>query len=362
MSNKTATATFPAAQVYPFNQWYVAAFSHEVQEEPLARTVLGKPVALFRLDDGKVIALHDRCPHRGLPLSLGKRRGQRVQCGYHGLQFDASGACVGIPQQKSIPSSMCVRSYPVIEKWQWLWIWMGDPAKADESLLPDHHALGVASPGYRAIPCFVLNMQANCQLMHDNLLDTSHLSYLHPGLLDTGEMASSKFWTKDEGHILRLGRDTPNVRFPGPLAAYFKIKADYPYDRTLTVEAHLPHLNVARQTIRDPADPDLPPHELFAINCLTPESERSTHVFHAEVTSYEFDWTPEMIAGVKHIVMQDKVAVEAIQQRYDQYGETNEVSLMTDQAGVKSRRIISRMALVEAEEEEGRQLHDTAAV
>jgi phenylpropionate dioxygenase-like ring-hydroxylating dioxygenase large terminal subunit len=348
MAKNTANGSYPTRQVYPFNQWYIAAFSHEVTAKPIARTILDSPVAIVRLGSGKPIALYDRCAHRGMPLSMGVLRGETLQCGYHGIEYDASGTCVKIPQQEARPAAMCVRSFPLVEKWQWLWIWMGDPALADESLIPDHDWLGVQREGYHARPFFHMWMGANYQFMHDNLLDTSHVTYLHPGLLDTGEMASSTFWTKDEGRILRLGRDTPNLRFPESIANYFKVKADYPYDRTLVVEAFLPSLNVGKQSIRDPSKPDAPPQELYAINCLTPETARSTHVFHAQVTSFKMEWTPELIGGVEFIVSQDKVAIEAIQKRYDQFGDDTEVSLASDQMGVKSRRLIAKMAQTEA--------------
>ena len=82
--------------------WYVAAISDEIAHEPLARTLLNEAVVLYRTDDGAVRALEDRCCHRHLPLSLGKVIGDRLQCGYHGLEYDAAGLCckpaVGVSQ------------------------------------------------------------------------------------------------------------------------------------------------------------------------------------------------------------------------------------------------------------------------
>src|SRR5262245_46608132 len=109
------------------NHWYVAAFSHEVNREPFARTVLGEPVVLFRLQDGRVTALQDRCAHRMMPLSKGRVVGDTLQCCYHGLTYDASGVCVHIPRQESPPSGFSVRSYPAAERYGAVWLWMGDP-------------------------------------------------------------------------------------------------------------------------------------------------------------------------------------------------------------------------------------------
>ena len=81
---------------YLRNAWYVAAWSDDLVEgQLLARTILKEPIVLFRKSDGNVAALQDRCPHRFAPLHMGKVvDGDRVQCPYHGLEFNASGACV----------------------------------------------------------------------------------------------------------------------------------------------------------------------------------------------------------------------------------------------------------------------------
>ena len=73
------------------NCWYVAAWAAEVGAAPLARTICGAPVALFRTGSGEAVALEDRCCHRNLPLSMGRVEGEALRCGYHGLLFDRDG-------------------------------------------------------------------------------------------------------------------------------------------------------------------------------------------------------------------------------------------------------------------------------
>ena len=81
---------------YLRNAWYVAAWSDDLLDgQLLPRTIMKEPIVLYRKSDGKVVALEDRCPHRFAPLHMGKIvNGDCVQCPYHGLEFDASGACV----------------------------------------------------------------------------------------------------------------------------------------------------------------------------------------------------------------------------------------------------------------------------
>src|SRR5262245_19283114 len=76
------------------NYWYFACQSRELGKRPLARTVLGVPLVIFRGEGGKPAALLDRCPHRNAPLSIGRViGGGRLECAYHGWQFDGAGAC-----------------------------------------------------------------------------------------------------------------------------------------------------------------------------------------------------------------------------------------------------------------------------
>ena len=91
------------------NFWYVAAYYHEIGRKPLGRTVLGEPVVLFRKEDGTAVALEDRCVHRHLPLSMGRLVGDTLQCHYHGLRYDRTGACVLVPGQDTIPPGARVK-------------------------------------------------------------------------------------------------------------------------------------------------------------------------------------------------------------------------------------------------------------
>jgi len=85
---------------------------------------------------GAVVALQDRCPHRGAPLSKGRIEDGTVRCMYHGLKFDTHGKCVQIPAQDRIPPAACVNKFTVVERNKWIWIWMGEAALADPLWLP----------------------------------------------------------------------------------------------------------------------------------------------------------------------------------------------------------------------------------
>jgi phenylpropionate dioxygenase-like ring-hydroxylating dioxygenase large terminal subunit len=120
------------------NAWYVAAWSEKVSVSAFRITILGEPIAIFRSRDGTPIALGDICPHRFASLSNGKVFDDTLECPYHGLRFDRSGACVRNPHGDGlVPAGAQVRSFPLVEQHYAIWIWMGDPALADKSAIPD---------------------------------------------------------------------------------------------------------------------------------------------------------------------------------------------------------------------------------
>src|SRR5688500_16889598 len=122
------------------NTWYIAAYAHELDEQPmLARKILGTELVLYKTSDGTPTAVEDACPHRMYPLSLGRRIGDELQCGYHGMRFTAEGRCVEVPGQTQVPSAARLQRHPTVLRHGFMWIWMGDETLADPALIPDLH-------------------------------------------------------------------------------------------------------------------------------------------------------------------------------------------------------------------------------
>src|SRR5215212_8779904 len=85
------------AGTFLMNCWYMAAWDHElIDGKLLSRQILEEPVLLYKGDSGKVVALDNRCCHRGAKLSNGRLEGDDVRCMYHGLKFNAAGKCIQI--------------------------------------------------------------------------------------------------------------------------------------------------------------------------------------------------------------------------------------------------------------------------
>jgi vanillate O-demethylase monooxygenase subunit len=167
------------------NCWYMGGWDHEVMDgKLLERRILDQPVVFYRGESGQIVALDNRCCHRGAKLSQGRIEGDCVRCMYHGLKFDPSGKCVQIPGQDRIPPQLGVKSYPLVEKQHCMWIWMGDPALADPDEILDIPYLD--DPEWTGIPAY-LHYDANYLLIVDNLSDFNHLAFVHTNTLGGSE-------------------------------------------------------------------------------------------------------------------------------------------------------------------------------
>jgi vanillate O-demethylase monooxygenase subunit len=209
MTNQVSKPGSQSSGSFVRNCWYVAAWDHEIPPEALfERRILGESLLFYRKGSGQVVALDNKCCHRHAPLSLGRKEGDCVRCMYHGLKYDAEGRCVEIPGQGHVPAAVHVRAYPVIERKRWIWVWMGDTAGADPSLIPDTFSL--QDPGWRWKPGY-LHYDASHLLIADNLLDFSHLSYVHESSLGgTSRIAETRAKLERLPRGVRLERKISN--------------------------------------------------------------------------------------------------------------------------------------------------------
>ncbi len=182
--------------------------------KPLARKIMNEDIVLWRRSDGSVAAIEDRCCHRHLPLSMGTVTGDNIRCGYHGYLFNGSGQVIEIPGQANIPDKASVKRYPVVERWKWIWVWMGDPELADPSKIPD--AFWADHPDWKLTKVLPVHLRCNYHLVCDNVLDVTHLTYVHPTTI--GALSLVEFEP-----VIRQGEDGcawsggyPTVRLPRP--------------------------------------------------------------------------------------------------------------------------------------------------
>lgn len=160
--------------------WYVACFAHELGDKPIARTVLGTPLALFRRTDGTPAALLDRCAHRNVPLHEGRVVDDCVECPYHGWRFDGGGTCTRVPGlvEDETPRGRRVPSYPAREQDGFVWVW------TDAEVAPNTDPFTFPlqdDPRYTAVRRMV-EAEGTLHAVVENALDVPHTAFLHKGL------------------------------------------------------------------------------------------------------------------------------------------------------------------------------------
>ncbi len=145
----------------------------------MAAMLFGTPVVVFRAA-GEVAALVDRCPHRNVPLSLGRVRGAHLQCAYHGWEFDCNGQCRAIPglvgelraHERRATSFACRES----QRFVWVWGEAEAPPTREPFQFPYQNERGWTTAREE------LDVRASLHATAENALDVPHTAFLHGGL------------------------------------------------------------------------------------------------------------------------------------------------------------------------------------
>jgi len=215
--------------------WFPVAWSSQVERRPLAVEVCGERIMLQRDENCQAFALHDRCLHRGVPLSLGKEEFPgTVTCAYHAWTYRLSDGelCAVITDGPDSPmcGKVAVKTYPVQEAVGLVWVYVGDRAPhALTDQLPEEL---VDAPAL-AVGGRIEDRDGNWRYYAENGFDEGHAKYLH----------RTSYWrifktmpTWNKVHIERHGRWIYRIederhwdaRFPGlgtwTNARWWKIK------------------------------------------------------------------------------------------------------------------------------------------
>jgi vanillate O-demethylase monooxygenase subunit len=327
------------------NTWYVAAWDHEVGRALLARTLLGVPVVLFRSEDGTPVAFEDRCCHRNAPLSVGRLKGDEVECGYHGLRFDRTGACVAVPSQTLVPPGARVRSFPLVERHRWLWIWMGDARAADPSLIPN--LFWHDDPGWKAIGDR-FHVKGHYQRMIDITLDQTHSRYVHPDTFGSADKVKARPKLTREGGALRCERLIPDSD-PPPLWA--KVAGITGNADQWNIWRYLPPniimfdvgiAPVGSGALQGDRSKGVTGHNTHG---LTPETERTTHHFWIASRNFAIhdEALTEKLSAIRKVFLEDVAMVEAVQRTVDAFDAETTLDVGSDAPTIQARALVDRL-------------------
>ena len=330
--------TRKANQPFVRNAWYIGAWAEEIDNGLLARTIMDEPVVIYRDAKGKVGALEDRCCHRGAPLTHGHVIQEGLQCGYHGLTFDTTGNCVMIPGQKNIPAKARVKHYPVVERDEILWIWMGEPSLADENLIVQYpfHNDRKKWPHRKAM----FQIKSNYMLMIDNLMDLTHLGYVHnktiggnPNHHVAADMETKQ--TENGAYFIRWMMDhqpPPTYQKGGQFTGKVDRWQEFEYVGPSIVLQWSGALAVGKGA-RD--NREQKGFHLRILHGATPETETTFHYFWSAANGYRQEdpgATQEMYDEIYPTFIEDKVIMEVQQERINLDPQRDLVEIHADGA------------------------------
>ena len=159
----------------PIDAWYVGIASTRLTAAPVGIAIHGEPVVLFRDEEGRAKAVHDRCPHRGVALSLGTVVAGGIACAYHGWRFDGAGRCRHVPSLRADQpiKAAPIRSYPTDERDGYVWLWTGAGEPEGEPLPIEGFGRYEWLQGATPLACEAV-------LPIENNLDICHAAFTHP--------------------------------------------------------------------------------------------------------------------------------------------------------------------------------------
>lgn len=178
---KSVYPAYDAADLGFRGYWYPVLFSHRLGKKAVSRLVCGEEIAFFR-DQGKVFALRDRCPHRGIPLSIGVREFPgTITCRYHGWVYDLNSgnllaALTDGPDSPIVGAKpVCVRTFPAEELAGLVFVFIGDgPPPPLKEHVPDEFM----QPGFSVFGR-ITERQGDWRYAVENGYDEGHAKYLH---------------------------------------------------------------------------------------------------------------------------------------------------------------------------------------
>jgi phenylpropionate dioxygenase-like ring-hydroxylating dioxygenase large terminal subunit len=337
--------------VFLRNAWYVAAWGSELTRELMPLRILGERIVLYRTDAGHPVALEDACPHRKLPLSMGRLKGDEIECGYHGLVFDSAGQCTRIPGANRIPRSVCVRSYPAVSRYGLVWIWMGDSALADSShIFPVEHWDDLVwdknQGGTMLVDC-------NYLYVTDNLLDPSHVSWVHRTSFAGSACEEDPVEVTESAQGVIASRWMYNTE----VAPFYRqlITFDGRCDRLQHYEVRFPSHAIIKAVFvpAGKGGKDRPLHERALImdsyNFMTPIDGDRTRYFWFQMRNCfvgDESVSKSMDNGVRAAFEEDRIVLAAVHRGFANQ-VTRNIDLAIDRAPITFRRRLSR--LIDAE-------------
>jgi phenylpropionate dioxygenase-like ring-hydroxylating dioxygenase large terminal subunit len=316
--------------------WHPVALTDYVLSAPVAVTLLAQPLVLWRSADGVAHAWPDRCPHRGAQFSLGKVVNDRLECPYHGWQFDGQGQCQHVPALAQFvpPATHCVKAYRVQEAHGLVWVQLAP--SADDAQLPAFGGASMAS--LRMVNCGPYDVATSAPRIIENFLDMAHFGFVHEGWLGTREATGVPDYQVQETPTGLLATGCQAWQPRSNLHSIAPAQVEYTYEVTAPYAAVLAKVPEAGSTAVDGWRESI---GLF-ICPVTPESSRVW--FRLAVADFE---TPDaQLQAFQHTIFtQDQPVLESQQPKTLPLNLRAELHTVVDKMSSSYRRYLQRSGI-----------------
>ncbi|HET9954533.1 MAG TPA: aromatic ring-hydroxylating dioxygenase subunit alpha [Polyangiaceae bacterium] len=314
-------------------EFFAAARSSAVADAPVGCTIEDQRLVIFRDEQGVPRALADHCVHRGVPLSRGSVRNGCVECPYHGWRYDGAGRCVHIPDlqaNKRIPTRAKVGSFRTLESDGFIWVQL-EAARAPRWPLPLLQE--VRGANWRAVS-HSREVACDWRFMVENVLDGSHLPFIHGGSLDKAGWFSFA-WAR--GFRNGAAEAPPDLQVLENEAGFIASAESQLPDggrRAFRFRMLLPS-TVCVELDRNSSQIRVWVH----VVPTGPGRCRVEHVLHRNFLTFALA-DRLFLANARKILGEDARAVELQQRGYDRAGRDWEVSVLRDRLSLLFRRLV----------------------
>lgn len=314
--------------------WHPIALVRELEDKPLGVTLLDAPLVVYRAGEEIVVA-DDLCPHRGVPLSMGKGNGQTVACAYHGFQFGHQGRCVRVPAHpnNAIPSRLNLRTYPVVERYGLIWTCLRPQENAEISLPSMPHW---DEAGFQHINCPWIDIAGFAGRQVEGFIDVAHFAFVH----------TETFADPDNPIVPAY---MPKITPYGFEAEYRSNVSNYPIGQS---ERGRPDFEWLRHfRVHVPFTATLEIHfpdngRLVIMNAASPVSAKKTRMFAPMCRNFDTDLPLQDVYDFNlKVFEEDRALVEAQKPENLPLDPSLEVHVVADRSSIAYRRALRTIGL-----------------
>lgn len=307
--------------------WYPVALSAAVLDKPVAAKLLDQELVLYRTSTGITVAA-DLCVHRGAPLSMGKLKGDRIACAYHGYCYDSTGRCTEVPAHPGgvIPGKLHLQVFHAKELYGLVWVCLADTPAADVPAFPE-----VDDKNYQVVHVPPLDWAASAGRQVESFCDVAHFAFVHENTFAVRDPAVPRYETQATPYGVHADFVSQVGNVSDPAAA------DQTWRRVYDI--HLPFL--ARLVIDFPGA-----GQQALLNAASPVSARRTRVFSIVARNFDREKPVEdLIAFQLRIYGEDQAIVERQNPEDLPIALTEEVHVRADLTSVTYRRQLGALGL-----------------